>query len=120
MTLLLTIILAIAIAILGIYAYKQNKKINKQKPDIECFEEENTEGYFRPIALLGKRKGNTTRLADFYIQELFYKKTVTLEDHHDTHEAHERLMKIVLKRLSIEHPHVKIKTHLGFKRIELV
>lgn len=54
----------------------------------------------------GRRMGNTSRLADHIIQELFKGKTVTIRDHHqggDHHQANEHLRRIVLRRLSFEH-----------------
>lgn len=50
-----------------------------------------------------RRIGNSTRLADYYIQELFTKGYVTIEDHFPHRKAHELLFKKVRRRLEIEH-----------------
>lgn len=118
---LLIIISAIANAFFIFKYYKELKKNQYLNRDVLSLThhieviEDDTE------LLTGVRTdGNTTRLADHYIQELFKTGSTRVSDHYRTHGADERLMSIVLKRLSIEHPQVKIKTHLGFKQITLV
>lgn len=55
--------------------------------------------------------GATTRLADEAIQELFNKGEVHIQDHYNKQIAHEYLLDKVLKRLSFEHPRIKIDTN---------
>lgn len=50
-----------------------------------------------------RRIGNTTRLADKYIQGLFTNGSCTCLDHHGTNITSLLLMDIVLGRLCIEH-----------------
>lgn len=51
-----------------------------------------------------RRIGNTTRLADYYVQKLFtWGTTGEILDHCDSRKMNEKLFKIILKRLSIEH-----------------
>lgn len=67
-----------------------------------------------------RRSGRTTRLADMYIQHLFDSETpnikgsVRVTDHHhgnttDTFfDESKRLIDIIVRRISVEHPHVKL------------
>jgi len=52
--------------------------------------------------------GRSTRLADHYIQELFMKGRVEIQDHCDHWQARQILFDRVIMRLRIEHQHVKI------------
>jgi hypothetical protein len=51
----------------------------------------------------GRSVGNSTRLADYYIQCLFQNGNVIVKDHYDGRIAHEELLKTILTRLEIEH-----------------
>lgn len=51
----------------------------------------------------GRRVGNSTRLIDFYIQELFEKGEVYCKDHFDHSKSHYYLFKKVTERLEREH-----------------
>ena len=55
--------------------------------------------------------GRTTRLVDYYIQELFNNsnKEIEIIDHYDHIKAHIHLTQIILKRFYNEHPRVKIE-----------
>lgn len=118
---LLIIISVIAFAFFVFNFHRQMKKIDRLEREILSLTHNIEEIQDDTELLTGVRTdGNTTRLADHYIQELFKTGSTRVSDHDRTHEADERLMSIVLKRLSIEHPQVKIKTHLGFKQITLV
>lgn len=50
-----------------------------------------------------RRIGNSTRLADYYIQELFTQGFVTIKDHFPKRQADVLLFKKVRMRLEIEH-----------------
>ncbi len=56
-----------------------------------------------------RRCGNTTRLADDYIQRLFKGETVKLVDHYPSKIANNILSFIVINRLKTEHPYTKFK-----------
>ncbi len=61
----------------------------------------------------GRAVGNTTRLVDYYIQELFnnFGKFIKVRDHYPLREADEYLYHRILNRLVIEHgPRVKVST----------
>lgn len=70
-----------------------------------------------------RRSGNTTRLADYYIQQLFEFKEVEVIDHHSgdsrsTRIANDCLMNVIAKRLWYEHkikPERIIQTERGSK-----
>lgn len=59
----------------------------------------------------GRRVGNTTRLADWYIQELFKHKRIVVRDHYynptsfsgRNTQPSQMLFDIILSRLNIEH-----------------
>lgn len=51
----------------------------------------------------GRRTGRTTRIVDDSIQRLFLHRSVICRDHHPSRNADERLFKIILQRLAIEH-----------------
>lgn len=52
---------------------------------------------------LDRQSGNTTRQADYYIQKLFKDYHIEVKDHHGTRYSNERLYKIILERLHLEH-----------------
>jgi len=53
-----------------------------------------------------RRCGNSTRQIDAYVQELFTKGNIVVWDHHNTPHATKFLFDNVVRRLSIEHPHL--------------
>lgn len=55
--------------------------------------------------------GRTTRLVDYYIQELFNHPNSEIEiiDHYDNIKAHIHLTQMILQRLYAEHPRDKFK-----------
>lgn len=53
-----------------------------------------------------RRCGNTTRIADKIIQDLFKGKLCRVLDHHPTELMARFLMNIVVKRMEMEHRHV--------------
>lgn len=53
-----------------------------------------------------RRTGASTRLVDYYVQELFNTGKVIVKDHCDTTNAHRFLFRTFLKRLQLEHPHI--------------
>lgn len=62
--------------------------------------------------LTGRMMGNTTRLVDQYIQDLFNNKRVELKDHYEngTYEpANKYLLRIFQKRIEIEHSRIRVK-----------
>lgn len=52
-----------------------------------------------------RRTGQTTRLADKYIQQLFTKGSIKVQDHFASHPSNSRLLGIIIKRLFDEHFH---------------
>lgn len=60
-----------------------------------------------------KRNGNTTRLADAYIQSLFQTGSILVSDHYHSTKSNIRLADIIRRRLSSEHPHAF--AYLSFK-----
>lgn len=50
-----------------------------------------------------RQSGNSTRLIDFYIQELFRKNTIAVIDHYPIKEASVNLLERITDRLSREH-----------------
>lgn len=47
--------------------------------------------------------GNTTRLADYYIQKLFKDGAITVTDHFNNSRSNDRLARIITDRLHFEH-----------------
>ena len=66
-----------------------------------------------------RRDGNTTRCADQYIQRLFENGSIEVEDHYFSRQSHERLIKIITKRLDNEHPGVKYNVLINSLIIKL-
>lgn len=68
---------------------------------------ENTET-MKPKITEKRADGNTTRLVDYYIQELFnnFGNFVIIKDHHDDQRSHKNLLNKVLKRLELEHKNI--------------
>lgn len=50
-----------------------------------------------------RMSGNTTRLADAYIQDIFNGATVKIRDIPDQQNLHKRLFFIIIRRLELEH-----------------
>jgi hypothetical protein len=61
----------------------------------------NTEEKFRAT-------GRTTRLVDYYIQELFNNGEIKVYDHWETKEGDRELILRIKKRMDNEHPSTKI------------
>jgi hypothetical protein len=51
----------------------------------------------------GRRCGNSTRLADYYIQRLFIDGKIKVEDHYHTRQASDFLFTTIKRRLEFEH-----------------
>jgi hypothetical protein len=68
-------------------------------------------GIVRP----GRRVGNSTRLADWYIQQLFDETMIVVRDHYwgengeASYNGHIHLFRLIQRRLSIEHPAVGVQ-----------
>ena len=60
---------------------------------------------------LNRATGRTTRLIDYYIQELYNNpnKEIEIIDHYDNIKAHIHLTQMILQRLYAEHPRDKFK-----------
>jgi hypothetical protein len=67
-----------------------------------------------PIKLVeNRRAGNTTRIADFYIQRLFNNYTTgEIVDHYGSTESNKRLFKIIVGRLDREHSWILKDLHV--------
>lgn len=59
-----------------------------------------------PFRTIGRRTGNTTRLVDQFIQDLFIYGECKVYDHYPTRQASMMVYESVLKRLRNEHNHV--------------
>lgn len=57
--------------------------------------------------------GRTTRLADAYVQLLFTTGRIKVADHYQAQKNSDYLMRIVIKRLQIEHPHIDFDVKPG-------
>jgi len=62
-----------------------------------------------------KRSGNSTRLMDFYIQELFKNDEVKVIDHVSTIRANEDLALRIERRMFAEHPNTPISVNFNPK-----
>ena len=71
---------------------------------VDTFSEVALEGIQEVIGSEARRSGRTTRLLDFYLQQLFTHKPVPLLDHHPSSKAHEHLYRNFQRRLEVEHP----------------
>lgn len=71
-----------------------------------------------PIRFNGRQTGKTTRLADEYIQELFTTGHIKIKDHMGMQDCHDRLFRIIHKRLRNEHP--QIISMLNIRECEIV
>lgn len=54
--------------------------------------------------------GSTTRLIDYYIQELYknYKEWILIEDHYNSRNSNTILVNAIMKRMGIEHSQDKV------------
>ena len=67
-----------------------------------------------------RASGRTTRQTDDYIQALFKGKIIHVFDHHGTADANLYLLDNILRRISIEHPHLKLEVDRTENKIELI
>lgn len=80
--------------------------------DLEGWQEISSDHYQE---LLDRRTGRTTRLADNYIQQLFFEGFVVVKDHHTSgRSGHVHLFSVIFNRLKNEHPHLFINSRLEF------
>jgi len=56
-----------------------------------------------------RHSGRTTKLADYFIQQLFTNGEVEVRDHWDQDSAHHYLTRIIVRRLEFEHLTTKFK-----------
>ena len=62
--------------------------------------------------------GRTTRLIDYYIQELFIKGEILVKDHDSTRDIDRRLFRLVFNRLSNEHSWLwQIQDYIIFDKV---
>lgn len=60
----------------------------------------------------GRARGNTTRLIDHAIQQLFDRKMIVVQDAWEygrNRKANEHLFNCIIKRMSFEHNHIELK-----------
>ena len=63
--------------------------------------------------------GRTTRLVDYYIQQLFDKKLIFPKDHYNTWSENQNLMNKIICRLHNEHHGLKFYTNYSEMSISL-
>lgn len=76
----------------------------------------------RPELNSERRTGNTTRLADWYIQELFTKGEIKVQDHYynpNNRQPSIMLYRIIVDRLYMEHRWIKDKIKLDRKKLTI-
>lgn len=63
--------------------------------------------------------GRTTRRCDDFIQKLFQNvgKEIQICDHYETRSADEMLAHKIIRRLELEHPHVKPNVRISGRRV---
>jgi hypothetical protein len=63
--------------------------------------------------------GRTTRRCDAFIQKLFQNvgKEIQISDHYGTSSADEMLARKIIRRLELEHPHVKPNVRFSGRRV---
>jgi hypothetical protein len=66
----------------------------------------------------GRRVGNTTRLLNYYIEELFTKGEIVVKDHHNSYVISKVLFNKIIKRLEFEHNFIKNK-HFSINYLSL-
>lgn len=66
-----------------------------------------------------RRTGRTTRLCDDFIQKLFQNvgKEIQICDYYGTRSADEMLAHKIIRRLELEHPHVKPNIRFSGRRV---
>lgn len=76
----------------------------------------------RPSIRMERHKGNTTRLADYYIQKLFDNQGeyVLIMDHFHNTTSDRELIKIITKRLQAEHKGVPYDVNFSTTSIKLL
>lgn len=82
----------------------------------------------RPTTLPGRRVGNSTRLADYYIQKLFEVgntrsniRKIIIRDHYlYSNSGHEHLFHIIVRRIKIEHQNLEGKIKFDPSRKEII
>lgn len=76
--------------------------------------------YEQPKREFGKNpNGETTRIIDAAIQELFTKWFIVVKDHHDTKQMHERVFVMILRRLNTEHAHIMPALQYNRRTLEI-
>lgn len=70
--------------------------------------------------LVPRRCGETTRIADRLIQNLFLYGEAEIEDHHDSRESNKDLLDIIANRLKNEHSHVNFNADYTNMKIKLI
>lgn len=81
-----------------------------------------TELLERFFKLANMATGESTRLADKYIQEQYENQNewVVIYDHFPSREAHRQLLEIIMRRMSLEHGIDKIKVDRIKNRLKLI
>jgi DUF438 domain-containing protein len=74
--------------------------------DLDLLKEERLSLIREKCEICSRATGETTRLIDYYIQELYknYKEWVLIEDHYHSRNAQLNLINSIKKRMGIEHP----------------
>ena len=72
--------------------------------------------------LMGRMTGETTRLTDSYIQDLYKKQGewITVVDHYATINANRMLLEKIIRRMQNEHPSDEISVDMHRNRIRLI
>lgn len=101
---------------------RYEKLVKEYETKLRKAEAENSFPYISPYG--GRRVGNTTRLADYYIQKLFTEGKVVVKDHWEGDHSynsseHRRLTKIILARLDIEHRCIKDNLKVSMNRFTI-
>lgn len=70
----------------------------------------------------GRRVGNTTRLIDYYVQELFnnFEQEIEIRDHFPHRRADEFLIERLVKRIRSEHPSFEYEINRNKRTIKLI
>ena len=81
-----------------------------------------TELLERLVQLANRATGESTRLADKYIQELYENQNewVVIYGHFPSREADRQLLEIIMRRMSLEHGIDKIKVDRIKNRLKLI
>jgi hypothetical protein len=86
-----------------ILKHYQDNLIDSEAKDIKGNIYSNNVKDIRDLIKPGRRVGNSTRLLNYYIEELFSKRKVYIKDHYDHPKDHKELFHKVLNRLRVEH-----------------